>query len=105
MCYLHAVDILRVFGQDVLTNYRAGLPRRKQQQQQQPQQQQAAAAGAAEKPNTESGDQQKQQHGVESSTPQLPRAYMHRLIKEFINSGRHYTSPKKRLQPGPYSPF
>ncbi|KAF8301199.1 hypothetical protein TcYC6_0055430 [Trypanosoma cruzi] len=110
MCYLHAVEILRSLGQDVLSTYRAGLPRRKQSPTT-PQSSTTSTPSQAEGgTNTNGGDSSiaannAQPDNMKPATPSAPKPYMHKLMKQFITSGRHYTPPKRRFQPGPNSPF
>nr|CCC92283.1 conserved hypothetical protein [Trypanosoma congolense IL3000] len=115
VCYLHAVKILLVFGVDVLSTYRAGLPRRKT-----PQSTPLAAKEEESKGSNSSSSQQQQAGGctgecdgqleelqraqdLEALT--LPKPYMHKNMKIFMESGKHFTPPKRRPPPGPYSPF
>ncbi|RNF27486.1 uncharacterized protein Tco025E_00288 [Trypanosoma conorhini] len=112
MCYLHAVEILRGLGQDVLSNYRAGLPRRKQPPAtpQPPTTSTPPRAGGGGATTAQDGGggfarDKLQPDNATPEKPSTPRPYMHRLMKHFITSGRHYTPPKRRFQPGPNSPF
>lgn len=119
VCYLHAVDILRKNGVDVLSTYRAGLPRRKglQSPTQSPstagEETRGGGGGAvadvatSTKPMVKCNEEcKKPQTGGESGQPPaLPKPYMHKLMKNFMESGKHYTPPKRRSSPSPHSPF
>ncbi|ESL06781.1 hypothetical protein TRSC58_05541 [Trypanosoma rangeli SC58] len=112
MCYLHAVEVLRSVGQDVLSNYRVGLPRRKQppptpqpSTTSTPTQPEGGEAITANDDGSGIARDSSQPDKMTPNNPTAPRPYMHRLMMQFITSGRHYTPPKRRFQPGSNSPF
>ncbi|KAG8347589.1 hypothetical protein TRVL_01593 [Trypanosoma vivax] len=119
MCFLHAVDLLRGFGVDVLSSCRAGLPRRRSCRSFAHATTSNEGAKADGKPGqrltnggtapvTESA-LAKQETTEQSSEEQYasapPKPYMHKFMMNFMASGRHYTPPKRRFAPSPYSPF
>lgn len=91
VCYVHAAALLKHHcGVDVATEHRAGLPR------------QGSIASFADVAARLLPD------GY-FPTPDAPEAspkpLMNYAMRQFMESGRHYTAPRKRPAPRPFNPF